>query len=347
MADQKISQLSAASPLVGTEIVPIVQSGGNVKTTVQDIADLASGGTGTVETVVAGTNISVNSTDPANPVVSVTGLTSDHGSLSGLSDDDHTQYHNDSRGDARYPAKTVTITGATSLTGGGDLTANRTIALVNDSATPGNSKYYGTDGSGTKGFFSLPAGGGGVESIVAGTGISVDNTDPSNPVVSSTGGGGSNSPRVYAIQASATAVASSTWTKLALNTADGTTGSVPTFIEGTSAVLNSNGTFKPGETGKYFVIYYARTTSIASTKEIAGRVMRYPNSDGSGTGVFQGGYVESFSAGETSTTITGFAVVNITSTSQTIGIEVQHSDTGSKNFVGGNTGGYLSIIKLA
>jgi hypothetical protein len=32
--------------------------------------------------------------------------------------------------------------------------------LVNDAAAPGNSKYYGTDGSGTKGFFDLPAAGG-------------------------------------------------------------------------------------------------------------------------------------------------------------------------------------------
>ena len=29
-------------------------------------------------------------------------LTTDHGSLSGLGDDDHSQYHNDTRGDARY-----------------------------------------------------------------------------------------------------------------------------------------------------------------------------------------------------------------------------------------------------
>lgn len=45
-----------------------------------------------------------------------------------------------------------------SLTGGGDLTANRTLSLVNDAATPGNSKYYGTNGSGTRGYFDLPAG---------------------------------------------------------------------------------------------------------------------------------------------------------------------------------------------
>src|SRR5574343_66258 len=52
---------------------------------------------------------------------------------------------------------TITITGATSLTGGGNLTANRTLSLVNDSASPGVSKYYGTDSGGTKGFFTLPS----------------------------------------------------------------------------------------------------------------------------------------------------------------------------------------------
>jgi hypothetical protein len=52
--------------------------------------------------------------------------------------------------------ETVTITGATSLTGGGDLTANRTLTLLNDAATPGNSRYYGTDGAGAKGFHTIP-----------------------------------------------------------------------------------------------------------------------------------------------------------------------------------------------
>jgi len=49
-----------------------------------------------------------------------------------------------------------------SLTGGGDLSANRTLSLVNDAATPGNDKYYGTDGFGAKGFHDLPAAGGNV-----------------------------------------------------------------------------------------------------------------------------------------------------------------------------------------
>lgn len=54
---------------------------------------------------------------------------------------------------------TVSITGSDSLAGGGDITANRSLSLVNDAAAPGNSMYYGTDGGGTKGFFALPSGG--------------------------------------------------------------------------------------------------------------------------------------------------------------------------------------------
>lgn len=43
-----------------------------------------------------------------------------------------------------------------SVQGGGNLSANRTLTLVGDAVAPGNSKYYGTDGTGTKGFFSFP-----------------------------------------------------------------------------------------------------------------------------------------------------------------------------------------------
>lgn len=46
--------------------------------------------------------------------------------------------------------------------------------------------------NGTGGYVSA-GGGGGVESVVAGTGISVDNTDPLNPIVSAVGGGLTNS----------------------------------------------------------------------------------------------------------------------------------------------------------
>jgi hypothetical protein len=43
MANVKISQLTSASTLTGTEVIPLVQSGSTVKTTAQDIADLAGG----------------------------------------------------------------------------------------------------------------------------------------------------------------------------------------------------------------------------------------------------------------------------------------------------------------
>lgn len=51
---------------------------------------------------------------------------------------------------------TVTVTGTSSLSGGGDLSANRTLSLVNDTSTPGATRYYGTDGSGVKGYHALP-----------------------------------------------------------------------------------------------------------------------------------------------------------------------------------------------
>jgi hypothetical protein len=43
MANKKISQLTAAATLTGTELLPIVQDGVTVQTTAQDIADLGGG----------------------------------------------------------------------------------------------------------------------------------------------------------------------------------------------------------------------------------------------------------------------------------------------------------------
>ena len=49
----------------------------------------------------------------------------------------------------------ITVTGQFSVTGGGDLTANRQLRLINDVTTPGVSKYYGTNNVGTRGWFAL------------------------------------------------------------------------------------------------------------------------------------------------------------------------------------------------
>lgn len=52
----------------------------------------------------------------------------DHGSISGLGDDDHAQYHNDSRGDARYRFSPLTITSNTTLS------ASPQVVLCNSSS---------------------------------------------------------------------------------------------------------------------------------------------------------------------------------------------------------------------
>lgn len=74
----------ATTPLDGTETLSIVQGGVTVDATTQDIANL-SPATGIIETIVAGTGISVDSTDPVNPIVSadndVTAATSTSGVL--------------------------------------------------------------------------------------------------------------------------------------------------------------------------------------------------------------------------------------------------------------------------
>jgi len=53
----------------------------------------------------------------------------DHGDMGGLADDDHTQYHTDARGDARYPPLARTISTTSPLAGGGNLSANRTLTV--------------------------------------------------------------------------------------------------------------------------------------------------------------------------------------------------------------------------
>lgn len=51
-------------------------------------------------------------------------------------------------------ADTRSILTTNSLTGGGDLSADRTLQLVNDSGAPGANQHYGTNGAGTKGWFA-------------------------------------------------------------------------------------------------------------------------------------------------------------------------------------------------
>jgi len=55
-----------------------------------------------------------------------------------------------------YALASVELLGNLSIAGGGDLTTTRAVSLVGDTASPGANNYYGTDGSGSKGFYLLP-----------------------------------------------------------------------------------------------------------------------------------------------------------------------------------------------
>lgn len=53
MADKKISAFAAAGALTGAELLEVVQDGVNVRSTIQDVVDMASGGGGTAIAVCA------------------------------------------------------------------------------------------------------------------------------------------------------------------------------------------------------------------------------------------------------------------------------------------------------
>lgn len=131
--------------------------------------------------------------------------------------------------------------------------STNTINLVNDSASPGNSYYYGTNSSGTKGFFVLPSGGG---MVYPGVGIALSTGSAWDTSISNNSSnwnaayshkttedalsglvfisGGSYSSKVIgtdvqAYNASLAAIAGGTWTGATSITTFGTivTGTVP------------------------------------------------------------------------------------------------------------------------
>lgn len=65
---KKITELPAVTtPLAGTEVLEIVQSGANKKVTRAQLV------AGLLKSLVAGTNITINATDPENPIISASG----------------------------------------------------------------------------------------------------------------------------------------------------------------------------------------------------------------------------------------------------------------------------------
>lgn len=90
---------------------------GDVEVGIVDIAGLQDALADKQDVLVSATNIkTVNGNSllgSGDLVISGGGGATDHGALTGLADDDHTQYHNDARGDARYAALSHTQAAST------------------------------------------------------------------------------------------------------------------------------------------------------------------------------------------------------------------------------------------
>ena len=95
------------------------------------------------------------------------------GALAGQKVDIQMLYGSGSGGSGSLPLTTNSITGDGQL--------GTEIQLVNDQLTPGVLEYYGTDASGTKGFYSLPSGSSGVNTFTAGTNVTNTGT-ASDPI---------------------------------------------------------------------------------------------------------------------------------------------------------------------
>jgi hypothetical protein len=79
-----------------------------------------------MKSLVGGANITLTSSNNEITISGSSGGSTDHGALTGLLDDDHSQYHNDTRGDARYYQKSEvdTISGALSTEIDSDITTH-------------------------------------------------------------------------------------------------------------------------------------------------------------------------------------------------------------------------------
>ncbi len=95
-----------------------------------------------------------------------------------------------------YVPDSRSVIGTGSIQGGGNLGINRTLNLYGDQDNPGINKYYGTDGSGGKGWYNLPTGGGSNvpnSRVLTINGVSYDlSMDRSWTVSAGVGGSGSS-----------------------------------------------------------------------------------------------------------------------------------------------------------
>lgn len=164
--------------------------------------------------------------------------------------DPHPQYLTPAEADASYASLVRTLTGTLSITGGGSLAADRTFSLINDSATPGNSKLYGTDAAGVKGWYAQPTGGSATLATLTDVAISAPANNQILKYVSATSKW-TNSAAIDGVTVGATTAASGSFTSLKCTSWDNATpifgaanrGLVPVTGSPTGKFLKDDGTW--------------------------------------------------------------------------------------------------------
>ena len=158
-----------------------------------------------MRSLIAGSNVSI--TQQANTVtISATGGggggVTDHGALTGLGDDDHPQYLNNARGDARYAALSHNHSGVYEPVFSKNTAFNKNFGTTAGTVAEGNHTHTGLGGeantssnAGTGVGLALPKSGVDLpfKSLKAGSGVTL--TDAGNEVtIAASGGGGGGTP---------------------------------------------------------------------------------------------------------------------------------------------------------
>ena len=193
------------------------------------------------------------------------------------------------------------------------------IKLVNDASTPGNEKYYGTDGTGVKGFFDLPTGVNiynadgtltGNRVLTGGTNSLTFNFDDGAGITSDyIGGVNYQGWELQDTVADLTSVVSLSTTDLFINLSDNTSGEAIT-IQGTTANLDF---YRLGTTGTQGMSFSGSGLVITDSDLLQG--MKYAASYAAyfatnPRSIPDVGYVQTLIAASPSGTITGTGTIN-------------------------------------
>ena len=158
---------------------------------------------------------------------------------------------------------TRTVTGQYSITGGGALSSNVQLSLDGDAAAPGGSKYYGTDATGIKGWFTIGSGGT-VTQIDTGTGltggpiVTTGTISIANTAVTPATYGTASSVPTLTINAQGQ-ITNATNTSIAIDATQITTGILDVARGGTGI-----GSYTTGD-----ILYASNTSTLSALADVA------------------------------------------------------------------------------